>query len=1461
MGLRTKSRLRLVVLSASVTAAVALAGGTYAVLKMHRTREIQALKPAGLTAFQNGDLVQAMHLLAPYVLHYPDDLPALETYAKVRLKLPEADMGEVQEAIGLYRRIVSLKPQSLEDKLTLLKLYSQRELNTETVQEADDILAALNSPASSLDANRLPDPKIEALREKAEALRHLRKLDDARKTAEALVAANPAAPGSPEELFLVMSTAGDAPEAILARLARITAGHESDPRMKLLAARTYAAVHDMTRAREAALAVAPHPLPTDTMVLQLADLLDRLEEFSAANGVIDRGLSQIHSETLEDEHFRRLIFREQYEQADRELAAVDTSRRPLLAGLHVVALCEWAARLDEAGSAATAAPLRSKAAALLAAIDQCGKRWDTRAIGWHDVLQLAYFEKNPSQRELIDKSRDALARDPANPFFYYTLGNTYREADDDSAAIIQWRSAAAIAPSWAKPLARAARYFINTGDSLQALDLAEKADRRLPNQTDTLVSVAIAWQKSLGAPNIPAAPALLAFITDPAHQAAFGWNENILPMEVWLKAQTNQKSAAEARVNDAIAHIPAMNAAALLPLALASRQSHLDADLPARCLDAYRQRKGDDAELATAQARLILDAAGDPGASPSASAEASAKARALFSAARDAHAAENRPAWDLAWCRLLEQIHDPAAPAAWKDLSAKNTTSNDAQWSALAAPSLHADHTAHGEILDRLQKLDGDTGLSWRLQKGLWLLEDPTRSGNLDAALTLLKQTAAMSPDSAPAHHLLGEALATAGRIPESLTELTRAAELDPRNMQTKLLLGRLYASQGDKVRATDQLRRVTESPIASVDERTKAAVLLTNAGDVDAAMPVLLANEANDPAIKELVAGRLWQTGDWQGAATRYSDLLKNPTPEIVEQSLHFFASLDEAWATSDGEKKAIAQSRAAGQAQALAALDSLSAPEALKHAIRGSFEAQSNHLDAAIADLAAAVKLDPASAPCRRRLITTLLSAAKIPEAIAAATDAAKSLPDDPGCRALLALGSTDNTKSPLADLAIREYIIAGLLAPAANQDMPQAAALLQTSAANPRDTATQLRLLADRNRSSVALQVLSIRKLMAAGAFNDALTLARRAMLDAPAESQPASLAAFCAAQLGKWDEAQADITQWKSAAGGAHSLEADLILAMSDLRQGRPADAISLLQKDDQSTPAAHPDRKSLVLLLALAHIQAREFDAAEARLWPELTANPAWRDDYARLAVDQIAQRDAAGKIHNLEIAQAWLTKLASSTRPDDTEGLATVGMAFHDLGTKSNDAPTKAKGYDLMRASVNITTGDASLRGRAAMILATACESDNNIPAATENYRLALKLNPALHPAANNLALILARTGQGLPEAESLIRQALAAQPNAATYFDSLAFVLRRQNNFDDALAAIAKAIALEKTNPEWLLSQAEILLDAGRPEKARDSLAQLDALAPSSSTLPSYLQDRYAKAKARASSTITQGF
>ena len=1475
MGLKSKSRLRLTVLLASVAAAGTLAGGTYGILRVRRTHEIQALKPKGLAAFKSGDLVQALHFLGPYVLRYPDDLEAIEAYAKTRRQLPEPDGAEAQEAMGLYRQIVAIKPESIEDKCTLLDLYAQQNLNTETIQEADEILAQLSArrPAPSANQGSLPAPVSpadavpieQALREKAEALRHLRKMDEARKAAEALVAMDPLAPGSAEELFLVMSTAGDAPEAILARMAKIIAGHETEPQIMLLAARTYAAVHDFDHARTAGLAVAGEPLPTENMVLQLADLLDRLEEFSAADKVINAGLSQFHSAKLEDEHFRRLLYREEYAQADAELSKTDATRRPTLAGLHIVALCELADSLQAKGDTAGAKQLRERAQAILPMLADCAQHWDNRAAGWHDVLELAYFSGETSQRELIDKSRDALSVDPGNGFFYFTLGNAYRRAGDDSAAIIQWRSAAALAPAWSGPLASAARFFTSAGDPLQGLDLAQKADRRLPDQKQTLVSIAVAWQHALGAPNIPDAGSLLAFIADPAHQAVFGWDSDILPMEVALKCHINQKTAAEARVHDAIEKIPAENAGALLPLALACQRLNLTSDLPERCFAAYQKLKGNDADLAFARCELILDAARSP-ADATATTAAAAQAKSLFAAAREGHskdAPETRESWDFAWSRLLEQLHDPAAGAAWKSLAAANPQNSDAQWSALQALSMHADHAARGDILDRLKALSGDSGLSWRLQKGAWLLEDPGHAGNLDAALELLKTTAAMSPDSAAASELLGQAFSAAGRTPEALTELIKAAELDPRNMQTRLNLGRLYLSQDDKVRAI-ALRKVAQEMEAPANQRKNAALLLAQAGDMDSAMPVLLAQEAGDPAIKELVAGRLWQTGDWRGAAERYTALLKSPTPEVVEQALHFFASLDSARTADADEKPAIGAARQDGVKQALAALDALKAPAALKHAIRGSYEAQCNQADAAVAELNTAVKLDPANASFHRQLITVLLGANKNTEALAAATDALKITPGDPGCKALqeLAASNGKSNTAPLDDSAVREYMISGLLAPAVNQDMPQAAALLQ-SGVNPKDLAVQLRLLADRNRASAALQVLAVRKLMTAGSFAEGLTLARRAMLDYPADNQPASLAAFCAAQLGKWDEAQADILQWKSTGGGAaaHSLDADLILAMSDLRQGHANDAINLLAPDDASTPAAHPDRKTLVMLLTVARIQAKQFEQASAGLWPEVQQNPSWRDDWARLAIDQIPARDSSGQWHNLDTARVWLEKLSAAAKPNDIEGLSIAGMAWYNFGIKTDDAPAKQNGYQLMRSAAAVTEGDKSLRARAAMILATACETGGDMAGAMAGYRAALALDPTLHPAANNLAMVLARSGQNLPEAESLARRAVAAAPQAATYDDSLAFILRKERKFDDALAAIAKATSLEKTNPEWLLSQAEIQLDAGQTDKARDSLAQLDALAPSSS-LPQGLQDRYAKAKARAGgNSLTQGF
>jgi Flp pilus assembly protein TadD len=139
-----------------------------------------------------------------------------------------------------------------------------------------------------------------------------------------------------------------------------------------------------------------------------------------------------------------------------------------------------------------------------------------------------------------------------------------------------------------------------------------------------------------------------------------------------------------------------------------------------------------------------------------------------------------------------------------------------------------------------------------------------------------------------------------------------------------------------------------------------------------------------------------------------------------------------------------------------------------------------------------------------------------------------------------------------------------------------------------------------------------------------------------------------------------------------------------------------------------------------------------------------------------------------------------------------------------------------------------------------AMVLARHFERQGDDAQAATLYRLALQFDPSQEVAMNNLAMLLARTHAGLAEAESLARTAVAAQPRTAAFHDTLAQVLRAEKNFGAAQEAIGHAVALEPGNPAWRLSEAEVLVDAGQIEFARDLLDALPA------PLPQELRARY---------------
>ena len=1490
MGLRSKSRTRLILLTAACVGTATLIGGAYGFRKWQRAKSIMESKPKGLEAYKKGEFIEALNLLQGYVAVHDDDLEALEVYVKVREKLPEPDGGHLQRVMPSYRRLAALKPGNLEVKQALVKLYWQLGMNTETAQGVDDIIQQLvtevNGPiaktGTSASRPSLPsadtalmqaiatikqrqkagdadvqkkfiDPLVEALQMKVGGEARLHRMKEADQTADALLSLDQRAESIQTKLD-AMQVNQESREVIFAKMLELVKGRENDLDTAIMVARMYLRNADRDNAAKWALAADKLELTSDQAVLLLVDLLERLDKpelFVEARNLLDKGRAKFKSDELDDAYYARLIFLEQYEKAADEIAKlVDTTKRPYTMGMRLVALCEQSKVLQAAGQKAEADKKKEEAKSVMKAIGECAARWDTLAQGWQEVLNGVYFSDMPQDRQLIEACRSAASRDPANPFFYAFWGDAYRTSGDSSAAMQQWRVASAAAPSWGKPLTRASRYYAAAGDPIQALQLARMANDRLPDRKETIAAVIISWHGALvgGAFQTPEKEAkdLLKFAAD--HKAVLGFDENTVPLEVLLIQQVETKEAAVARIREVIAGVNKDDSRVLLSLAVVSHQQGLGSGtvLEDECLAKFESLAGITSDLATTRCRILLDdmalqqstvATQNAGTAVNTApkitaamiknsfAESKSKAGKLSTA--------DQEKWEVAECQLLDVLRDSAAHDQWKTVSAQRSESVSVQWAALAAPSVRADHNMTGQILERLKALNGDTGLTWRLEKGQWLLEDQSSRDSLEQAAKLLTLTVASAPDSVAARKLLARGYELTGNMNNALAELNRAAELDSLDLDLKLDLAAMYERQNDPGRAMDQLTRVTSSKYANDTQRIRAGGLLAQAGDPAGAQKILGSVQGKSPAVQQMMPALYWQQGDLVSAYDGYlglvgltrpkdlrGDFIDGPlqvipdaktTSEMIEQALPFFAS------TNHDEAATLS----------LQKLEKLEASDAQKHAIKGSYLATTKKWDEAIKELDAAVKLDPKNGNYWRRLIATLITAERLPEAQKAANEAKPALPADVTLASMERLAAS---KDALKDPDLQVYLVAGILSANQARGMPDVVTNLTAADMVAPVLAHKIRLVADRNTESVALQVFAIRKLMTAGLLDEATMVAQRAMVNDATAPQPALLATLCLAQQGKWDEALVAAKKWKLLAAG--SANPDMVIAASYIKLARSSEAVNMLQQyigrmDDKA--AADPQNHGIIMLFASAQLQQGQTAEAEKLVWGLVEKDKSWREDWTFLATEHMKTTD-------LSVAEKWLNKLSDITAPDDLDGQMIVAMGWFRLGKNFNYPDAINKGTMQAQKITQVATGDVKKRAVAAMLFGSLREQQGDALMAKSNYQRALELDPGLYFAANNLAMIVSKEGDS-KEAERLARQAIASVPAGQAesakvpFYDTLATVLSAAKNYPGALDAIDTAIKMDPRNPLWIMNKAEICVAAGRTDLARAALQQFDAL------------------------------
>jgi tetratricopeptide (TPR) repeat protein len=1031
---RTKRRLRWFVIAMLMLGI----GGAAAYFVRDRQLEQRAVagRDEGLRLLQGGDYFHAMHKIGPYVRRHPDDVEALLAYARARVQVVEPTGRHISEALGIFRRALSLNPHHVSGAESLLRLYEQCRFWTESLQLCKDLLAI--------------DPKNHvALECRANALFSLGRFagDEALHAAVEYTAAYPGEMAGHLLTLEIMQRGGSSREQILKRCEMLRRDHPQDPRFLVLTGVAHACLNENDAAREWLDQACRKEMPDAESLGLLVQYLDRLHRFDAAFAVLQRHGSK-------GGEFARLLTRRLWEQerfADIAQQVPENESDPerlALACLSLSRVGQKQAALQRLAKLEAASELKPEARI------------------WAPVVKALIGNGEPDDPAVIAACRKALAEKP-DPYIQFLAAEAYLSTGDSETALQLWQQIVPAATGWSAPLCNLGNAALSAGKYDDAVALARAALARKADSTAAMMLLAKAQVRGAASLDDATAARVLSLLDQIDHSSAP--DPSTTPLRVRVLATIGHKDEAIATARQALAKSPPMPAASIIRLAELSESLRLG--LEDECLARSEQAHGVTPDLAFVRAKRLADAGNK------------AQGVALFEKARAAAQGRSKGEWDAGWARLLELCADSRAHEAW--VAAADGSPNDAllQWMAISATSVQSDRAFVGRVLDRLEQRLGDQGITWRLSRARWLLDGADSQNAVEAAL-ILNDLTRSAPNMLAPRLLLADCLQRLGNSSGAIDQLTAAANLSPQSASIALQLARLLQASGDAERARVHLDRVVGNPAADPTQCHEAAELLEAQGDAKAALAALQkaygAAMAQPPC--DLLLARVYRR---LGDGARLEAVCKRLAESSNAQDLGFAAD----YYTEQGRQN---ESTAV-----MARLQSASAAPGIKEILLGTHALRSRDQATALAQFTAATKAAPQNPQGWKQLARVQLIADDGDALLKTLQAAHAALPKDAGVAAALRQAPAalklkqkwpelPAMLSDVMDVADEEQSIAG------------AADLLGSAGegAIPSSVVTKLYGLASARPRMFALQVLTARVCLAAGRNEEACLLARRA-----------------------------------------------------------------------------------------------------------------------------------------------------------------------------------------------------------------------------------------------------------------------------------------------------------------------------------------------------------------------------
>jgi predicted Zn-dependent protease len=1382
-------------------------------LSQRRIRgQIAQQRKDAIAAFNANDYSAAAALFASYLARshtQESDAEALFDYGKSRMNSTIEGNRRIFESIGVFERYLQLSQandprgkdrraiEENEARHLLLNLYSQAHDTKKVRERANKILAA--NP-NDIDALQNLVRALQSENNAPAALEACRKLNQ-------LLA--PDLEWQIAELKLLSAT-GMPADKVVARAKELQSTHPNEATFEaLLSWADLAFGNDPAGAKQAAEAAANMPPGKAETVLEIVRLLDLQQDSAPADQFLQRARTAHPDDAT---IFRALVERTWQRRGPQDVieavGQIDPkSADPALLGYKAMALY--------------AVNQPTQAASLL---ESLAARTDDASRAWSLVLQTSFGKDRPTGAAAIRKYSEALLRDPSNPVFPFLLGQAWASMGEVDQALRAWTDAAQRSPSWALPYCLISRTLSANARYPEALRAAELARQRAPGILLVESSYARAWyglEMSRGAtPNASSeAESLFTFLTN--IQKTWKNDPDTLVEYVSMLARRGLRDRAIEEIRTAVSAGSALATDTLINLSVVSHDEHLGQE---NLLLAVAEKvNGPSVSIAFARAMLLIESGNR------------SEALTLFEAAARPHSSDIT--WQIAGARLLDATADAQAPRRWAEIGAQYPDNLQVQFAILRSPSHQTDRTLWRQTIDRIKAVSGTDSQLWQIEDARWHLSGQPSDTEVEALIAGLTKLAGAARSMPDVHQLLAEALLrgqSVGSVARAITELTIANDLRPGDFEITMKLAQLLLAQGARDRSGALVDAIAAQPKLLKEHRLWAAAMYADLGRIDLAIALVSGDVASDEpgAARDAMLAQLYRrAGRTSEAATEYQKILEN-----ASSSLESLAAGAEFYA---------AQSRSEMAEKFLARLDQLPHGPGVVEILRARVLQLAGQPDKAIATLAAAAQQHSKIEQIWQELSGAYIRNGKLDEAERAATSGIAAVPTSTKLPALRRQLARLRVLSPQEVGPLIDVISHDPLQPVAEKAMALLADGKSHNTPNEQVLAS-LRGLADQNSDFLPLQKLLAQRYAGSGRLRDATDIAARASAMSPDDIDAIRL--LCAIQTasGNWEAARQSAVRWRQLANG-NTLDADLAIARSDLRQAKPdpnAAVAQLAPYISDNVPAAA--REAALPLYCNGLIGAGRTAEAEKLLAPLLPTSPRWKMVW--LEMETSAQPNA-------QSATSWLTKfpeLAPPTTPDEKVALAD---AWEQVGNRF-DSPAA---HSFARALLEPLIASPNVPTQAWPSWASINQAADNLPEAERAWRQYLKAMPGQPLAKNNLAYVLALEGgpTQLAEAEQLSREAIAAEPGISTLYDTLARVQLRAGKTDDALKSYRSALERNASNVDAMIGLADAL--ESRPQ-ARDEvkslLTRIDAAVRDGAAIASPLRKQLDRVKTALSSS-----